>query len=181
MRQTASVITLCIIMLAVGSGYATATPTDGMEIYNACGAVSAYCTAGTTTHGCVPSIGGTGTPSASASSGFTIAVANVEGQKSGLVFYGVSGATAAAWGTGTSLLCVKAPTQRTTNQNSGGTTNACDGALSLDWNAYIAAHPAALGQPFAVGDSVWAQGWFRDPSASKTTNLSNGLRFVLCP
>jgi formylglycine-generating enzyme required for sulfatase activity len=28
---------------------------------------------------------------------------------------------------------------------------------------------------------IHAQGWFRDPGAPKQTNLSNGLRFTLCP
>jgi hypothetical protein len=53
--------------------------------------------------------------------------------------------------------------------------------LSIDWNAYIASHPSALGQPFAGGETVWAQAWFRDPPAPKTTNLSDGLVFVVGP
>jgi hypothetical protein len=57
----------------------------------------------------------------------------------------------------------------------------CDGVLSEDWNTYIANHPAALGQPFAGGASVWAQAWFRDPPAAKTTNLSDGLEFTVAP
>jgi hypothetical protein len=138
-----------------------------------------YCTAGTTSHGCLPSISGIGSPVAGANSGFTIAVANVEGQKQGLIFYGISGRAAVAWGTGSSFLCVKTPTQRTTVQNSGGTALACNGSLSLDFLAFIAAHPSALGAPFAPGDVVNAQGWFRDPPAPKTTNLSNGLEFTM--
>jgi len=144
----------------------------------------AYCTAGTTTHGCVPSITGTGSASASTGSGFTIAVNNVEGSKSGLIFYGLSntGWTPTTWAVGsTSFLCVKAPTQRTPTQNSGGTLNSCNGALTLDWNTFIATHNGALGTPFVGGETVWAQGWFRDPTAPKTTNLSNGLMFSVHP
>src|SRR6185503_6877374 len=89
--------------------------------------VVTYCTAGTSTNGCVPSIGATGTPSASASSGFVITVANVEGQKQGLLFYGINGRNAVAWGGGSSFLCVKSPTQRMGPQNSGGTAGQCDG------------------------------------------------------
>jgi hypothetical protein len=141
-----------------------------------------YCTPGTTTNGCVPSISGTGTPSGTAGSGFTIAVAGVEGQKSGLIFYGINGPNSIAWsGTSTSFLCVKTPTQRTPAQASGGTAGACDGALAIDWNAYVATNPGALGTPFAGGETVWSQAWFRDPPASKTTNLSAGLRFQICP
>src|SRR5262249_20773945 len=115
---------------------------------------TAYCTAGTTSHGCVPAIQGVGVPSASAGSNFTLLTLSVEGQKSGLVFYGVTSANAAPWGSGsTSFLCVKPPTQRTATSSSGGTVNACDGALSIDWNAYIASHPGALGQPFVGGET----------------------------
>jgi Tol biopolymer transport system component len=141
----------------------------------------AYCTAGTTSNGCLPSISGSGTPSASAPSGFTISVAAVEGQKQGLIFYGVTGRVALAWGTSSSFLCVKAPTQRTPAQNTGGTAGACNGTLSIDWNAYIAANPGALGTPFSAGARVDAQGWFRDPPSPKTTMLSDALEFDLGP
>jgi len=146
-----------------------------------CGATLAYCTAGTTTNGCVPAISGAGTPSASAASGFTLSAANIEGQKQGLFFYSVSGPAASPWGAGSSFLCVKTPTQRMGSLASGGTLNGCDGSFAQDWNAYRATHPLAEGQPFAAGDVVWAQAWFRDPPASKTTNLSDGLEFTLCP
>jgi len=141
-----------------------------------------YCTAGTSTNGCVPSIGATGSPSTAATSGFSINVANVEGQKQGLIFYGVSGRTATVWGAGgTSFFCVKAPTQRMQAQNSGGTLGQCDGALSDDWLAHLAAHPTALGQPFGAGSTVNAQAWYRDPPAVKATSLSNALEFVTLP
>jgi Tol biopolymer transport system component len=147
------------------------------------GGPTAYCTAGTTTHGCVPSIAGTGTPSASASSGFVISVSSVEGLKQGIVFYGIDnlGFTPLAWGPSTSFLCVKTPTQRTAPQNSGGTLNGCDGTFALDWNAFRAANPSALGAPFAPGQHVYAQGWFRDPPSPKSTMLSDGLEFVVQP
>jgi hypothetical protein len=35
--------------------------------------------------------------------------------------------------------------------------------------------------PFSSGASVWAQGYFRDPPGPKTTALSNGLQFSVCP
>jgi hypothetical protein len=167
----------------LGSNPAFGTPDVFVRLVLAtCGSSTAYCTAGTSTNGCVPSISGVGTPSASAGSGFTISIAAVEGQKTGLIFYGVTGALGNPWSpTSTSFLCVKSPTQRTAAQSSGGTAGACDGSLSLDWNAFLAAHPAALGQPFAGGESVWSQGWYRDPPASKTTNLSDGLEFQVCP
>lgn len=149
----------------------TATPTN-----------QAYCTAGTSTNACVPSISAAGVASASAGAGFTLSVVNVDGQRAGLLFYGVAGPLVSPWGAnGSSFLCVKAPTQRMSAQNSGGAAGTCNGVLSEDWNAFIAANPGALGQPFVGGDLVWAQGWYRDPASTKTTALSNALLFGVAP
>src|SRR5262249_34947429 len=147
-----------------------------------CAPVASYCTPGTTVHGCTATIGGTGTPSASATSGFTIAATGVEGQRTGIVFYSASGQLIQPWGTGsTSFLCVKTPTQRTGVQTSGGTTNTCTGTLSLDFNAFRAANPSALGQPMFAGQTFDAQAWFRDPGVVKNTSLSDALEFSLAP
>jgi len=140
-----------------------------------------YCTPGTSTNGCLASIGYTGAPSASGASSFVIDVASVEGQKQGLIFYGVdnTGFTPLAWGT--TFFCVKPPTMRSFPQGSGGTSGMCDGSLTLDWNAFQASMPGALGQPFSVGDHVYAQAWFRDPPSAKTTLFSDALEFVMAP
>jgi hypothetical protein len=53
--------------------------------------------------------------------------------------------------------------------------------MSLDWNAFVANHPGALGAPFSAGQLVEAQGWFRDPPSPKATMLSDALEFALCP
>lgn len=146
--------------------------------------VATFCTAGTTSSGCVASIGATGVASASSSSGFQITATHVEGQRLGIVFYGIDnfGFTPTVWGAGgTSYLCVKAPTQRTGVQVSGGSIGLCDGVLQLDWNAYRAAHPSALGAPLTPGQTIYAQTWFRDPPSPKTTSLSNALEFVVQP
>jgi hypothetical protein len=79
------------------------------------------------------------------------------------------------------LRATKAPTQCMGTQTSGGTTDGCDGTLTEDWNAFMASHPTALGQPLAGGETVWAQAWFRDPAAAKTTNLSDGITFTVAP
>jgi hypothetical protein len=47
--------------------------------------------------------------------------------------------------------------------------------------AYLAGNPLALGNPIAAGTTVNAQGWYRDPPAVKSTNLSNALEFVTLP
>ncbi len=155
---------------------------NGTVIYNCSYAPSivTYCTAGTTTNGCAASISADNQPSVSAANACNISVANVEGQKSGLIFYSITGQHNAVWNA-TSFLCVKSPTQRTGTQISTGTVNACDGTLSLDWNAYQAAHPTALGQPWSAGNKVQLQAWFRDPPAGKATNLSNAIELTYVP
>jgi hypothetical protein len=164
------------------------TPTSGaywddISLTPQCPAITNYCTSGTTSSGCLASIAGIGTPSASATSGFNISVTNVEPLKQGILFYGINntGFTPTPWGTGSSYLCVKAPLQRMGVQNSGGTLGVCNGVLTTDFNAYITANPSALGSPFTAGEHFFAQGWFRDPPSPKTTSLSNALSFVLCP
>jgi hypothetical protein len=164
------------------------TPTSGaywddVSLTPQCPAMTSYCTAGTTSNGCLATISGSGTASASAASGFNIQVHNVEGLKQGILFYGINntGFAPTPWGTGSSYLCVKAPTQRMGTQSSGGTLGACNGVLTTDFNAYRTANPSALGSPFTAGQHVYAQGWFRDPPAPKTTSLSDALSFVLCP
>ena len=152
-------------------------------VVTTCGAATTYCTAGTTTNGCNASIAGSGTPDANAGSGFVLTVSNVEGQKQGLIFYGLNNAgfTPQPWGPSSSFLCVKPPTQRMTNLSSGDTLSQCDGTFATDWNAFIAANPAALGQPFAGSEHVFAQAWFRDPPSPKTTHLSDAIEFLVCP
>jgi len=145
---------------------------------------TSYCTAGTTSHACTAQISGNALPSLSLANACDIAVSGVEGLKSGILFYGVdnTGYTPGVWAPGsTSLLCVKHPTQRTPIQNSGGTFGACDGAFVLDWNAYQTANPLALGNPWSVGARVYAQAWFRDPLAVKSTNLSNAVVLTYVP
>jgi formylglycine-generating enzyme required for sulfatase activity len=143
--------------------------------------VSTYCTAGTTVHGCVPSISGVGIPSAVDPGGFDIVISNVPGQRFGTIFYGFY-QHVTPWAPGSfSFKCIANPTARTGDMSSGGTAGQCNGELRLDFNAWRAAHPTGLGSPFVAGQSFNAQGWFRDPGAPKQTNLSNALRFVLGP
>lgn len=144
------------------------------------GLVLSYCTAGTSTHGCTPAMSATGTPSASATSGFTVSCTGVEGQKFGLIYYGISGKQALPWHGGPSFFCVKTPVQRTPSANSGGTVEVCNGAFSIDFLAYVSANDL-LGEPFSAGDMLWFQTWYRDPPSPGTTNLSNGLQVTMSP
>jgi hypothetical protein len=155
---------------------------DNWEVNGGTPPVVTYCTAGTTTNGCNASITADNNPSVSAANPCNVTASGVEGQKSGIIFYGL-GPNAANWcvAGGTSFLCVKPPTQRTPTQSSGGTSGACDGALVLDWNAYQAANPGALGNPWSAGQHAYVQAWFRDPPACKTTNLSDAVDLTYVP
>jgi hypothetical protein len=146
------------------------------------GLVVTYCTPGLSSSGCLATMSATGVPSVAATSGFVLSAGNVEGQKSGLIFYSLTGPNSAPWGQGSpSFLCVKAPTQRLSTQTTGGSAGACDGGLSIDLLGWLATHPSALGMPFSAGDMLWAQGWYRDPPSAKTTNLSNAIQVTLAP
>lgn len=173
----------------VGAGYARTTlfsglgSMDGLALAGGgCPAPTNYCTSSTTTNGCVPAISATGALSVAAANGCVIDVASVEGQKSGLIFYGASGQVAFPWAPGsTSFFCVKSPTQRTFLQSTGGTNGQCDGALTIDLRNFMATYVGALGSNVSAGDTFQVQSWFRDPPAPKTTNLSNALQIVACP
>jgi len=138
-----------------------------------------YCTAGTTSNGCNATMTlQSGIPSASNAGPAIVAATNVEGAKTGLIFYGIA-RQATAWSpTSSSFLCVKSPTIRSGVQATGGTANACDGTLSLDINAALALQ---TGFPVAAGGLFDIQAWFRDPPAPKTTHLSDALEITLCP
>lgn len=141
-----------------------------------------YCTAGTSSQGCQPILTHTGTPSATATSGFVISAFPIDAQRSATFFYGVNGRQALPWAPGsTSFFCARSPIQRTPALGTGGTIGSCNGLATLDWNAFAASYPGAVGQPYVHGMMINAQCWFRDPPAPKSTNLSDGLEFFVQP
>lgn len=142
-----------------------------------------YCTAGTSTNGCNASMGASGNPSVSQSTACVLTVSQVEGQQSGILFYGLDNAafTPTPWGAGASWQCVRKPTQRTGAQPSGGTAGLCDGALVLDWDAWQLAVPNRPGSPWSAGDKFYVQAWYRDPPAPRSSNLSDALELTYLP
>jgi hypothetical protein len=146
-------------------------------------APAVYCTAGTTTHGCSASITASANPKLAHTTPCQITIAGVEGQKVGVIFYGLA-KQLIPWctgGIGTSTLCVKPPILSTTAQGSGGVGGQCNGAFQLDWNAYQVAHPSALGTPWTASERVFVQAWFRDPQACRSMNLSNAVVLAYQP
>jgi hypothetical protein len=137
---------------------------------------SVYCTAKTTSSGCTPTLSVSGTPSASASSGFTILASQVEAKNFGIFFFGTSGPASIPFQGG--FLCVQSPVTRVAPQPAGGSA-ACSGAYSLDFNAWLAANRPDLRAP---GESFYAQCWFRDPPDPVSgTGLTDAVWFVLAP
>jgi hypothetical protein len=149
------------------------------------GPPAVYCTAKVNSLGCLPSIGSSGAASATATSGFIVTCSNVRNNKTGLLFYGVSGRAANPYQGGT--LCVSWPIKRTPGVFSGGApapANDCSGVYSIDMNAF--AQGSLGGVPLAAlrspGTGVDCQWWGRDPGfpAPVNTTLSGGLEYFVC-
>ncbi|HTF89664.1 MAG TPA: hypothetical protein VK843_14715 [Planctomycetota bacterium] len=143
-----------------------------------------YCTAKLNSLGCTPAIGGAGSSSASASSGFQVSGANVRNNKPGILLYGSTGRAATPFSGG--ILCVNGPLRRVQGLSSGGTPNPandCSGVYSVDMNAFSAGllggNPAAF--LLVPGTVVDCQYWGRDPgfASPNNTTLTNGLEYVI--
>ena len=139
-----------------------------------------YCSAGTSASGCAVTLSSSGTPSATAASGFDLVGLDLEGAKDGLFFFSANGRQANAWGNGSSFQCVVPPVMRGGLLTGSGTPGACDGSLSQDLNARWTAKPT---QNPGAGALVQAQLWYRDPqnTSNQSTSLSDAVEFVVCP
>jgi hypothetical protein len=146
----------------------------------ACGDVVNYCTPGSSASGCQATMSSTGTPSATAASGFSVIATGVEGAKDGLFFYGVNGQQTNSWGSGTSFQCIVPPVFRAGLLTGVGTAGACDGTFSQDLTALWTSNP--LKNPGEAAQ-VEVQLWYRDPfnTSNQTTSLSDGISFSVCP
>lgn len=142
-----------------------------------------YCVSGTSINGCKATISASANPSATFAGPCTIQVTNVEGQRTGAIFYSTMGRAGTPWCPfgGSSYLCMLLPLQRTTPQNSGGTSLACDGTFTLSWNAWHAANPGAPGNFITAGTEIDLQCWYRDPGNCRQTSLSNAVEVTMLP
>jgi hypothetical protein len=171
--------------VATHSGRAVAGAPTADRVYsflnhNLC---ETYCAAGTSASGCQAQITATGTPSASAASGFALSASAVEGDKDGLFYFGANGRIANVWGNGTSFQCVLPPVTRAGFQSGTGTPGVCDGAFLQDLNAlWCPTCPSPQKNPGA-GAIVQAQLWYRDPqnTSNQTTSLSAATEFTVQP
>ncbi len=138
------------------------------------GSLLTYCTAKTSSIGCIPAINGLGTPSLAAPGSFFAQVTLADGMQNGLMYFGVQGQASAPFFGGT--LCVGGTLYRLGVKNSGGTMGTCSGSFSTSLSGMLA-EPSG-GPLLVVGQTVNAQQWYRDPPS---VGLSNGLQFVICP
>jgi hypothetical protein len=144
-----------------------------------CGTWS-YCTAKTNSLGCVPQIGFSGSPSASAGSGFLVSASNLRNNQSGMLLYSVHGRAATPFHGG--ILCLAGPFNRTAVQNSGGSPAGadCTGQLSYDFNVRIA---SGIDPALVPGVHVDVQYYTRDSGFAPPDNigLTNALEFTIGP
>lgn len=138
----------------------------------------AYCTGKTSSAGCVPSIGWSGSPSASSATPFTITASSVVNQKFGFLLYGHTSSFAPFQA---ATLCVAQPFRRTPAQPTGGTAtgNNCTGSMSFDFDAWM---QSGADPSLVLGTTISAQYYYRDTldPTGFGSGLSNGLRFAIC-
>jgi hypothetical protein len=160
--------------------FGAAVDLGGYERRGDCGLT--YCTAGSSSAGCQAFLCASGVPSATASSGFVVAVDTVQGGMSGMFFYGIdTGPKASNWGTSSSYRCVEPPVVRAGLESTGGSSGTCDGSVSKDFNDYWRNAPPA--KVPGCGSTVYMQFWYRDPqsTSNQTTGFSNALQFKIEP
>lgn len=135
--------------------------------------IERYCTAKTSSAGCVPTIQWSGRPSF-LTNDFVLSANQVINNRVGLLFWGVSAVSLPFAG---GVLCVE-PFARTPIQLSGGSASGidCSGSWSFPFDA---AYMNARG--LAPDDVVFAQYWGRDPGFAfpSSVMLSDAVRFVV--
>jgi hypothetical protein len=144
------------------------------------GIACSFCTASTTSLGCVPTMTTSGVPSASSTGGFTVSVVGTEGDRIGIAFFNSYAGYTSKWTpASTSYLCMQSA-GRMPPLISTGTQGQCDGVYTWDWTAHLATNPS-LAALYVAGRPVFFQSWFRDPPAPTGTNLSGGIQFLMQP
>jgi len=140
-----------------------------------------YCPEGENSLGCATALTVSGTPSASAGTGFTVSANGILNGQTVVLFYSLTGADDRVFYAGT--LCIEQPFLLGPIASSGGGgppgTN-CLGNVQFDLNAFGSQNPGA---GWTVGTSVWIQAIHRDPGfhPSRGAVLTNAVVFAMGP
>jgi hypothetical protein len=135
-----------------------------------------YCGAKSSSAGCLPVIGSSGSAALSGPGDLSLFARQLPAESIGLFLFSRSPAELPL---GSGTLCVLPPLERSTPASTGGATSGpCAGRLEL---ALPPAALAALG--WQVGDLLHAQAWIRDPGHpdGSAATLSDALGVLLCP
>ncbi|MBK8180906.1 MAG: FG-GAP repeat protein [Planctomycetes bacterium] len=160
----------------VAGSYKEVITGAGVLFSGACAPPGTYCSAKVNSLGCVPAISFTGNPSLATTDNFHIRVSNAINNKPGLVFYGLRPSALPLTG---GVRCVDQILHRSAGQSSGGNQppNDCSGVFD-----FFLSQADLVADNFAVGQTLYAQVWYRDPGfpAPGNAGLSDALRFTIC-
>ena len=167
--------------LLVGASYSGGPngATNGMVyvLRRSDASVVTYCPPSPSSNNCRASVSTSGTASIAHGSPFEVRVTQVEGARSGFLFWS-NQASSLPFAGGPLLRCVGAPAVRLGPLDAGGTVGECDGVMSLDFAAWARQHPRKAPVP---GTPIHLQAWFGDPTSSTGAGLSDAVEFSLQP
>lgn len=133
-----------------------------------------YCEPTLNSQGCAATIYTEGIPSLSNPNPFLIHADQVITQNFGFLVYGFAAGDLPLF---EGRLCVAPPFNRRPPVT-GGNGNACSGHLTEDFGTHL----QSLSDPaLTVGVPIYAQFWYRDPSAPTGSNFTQALSFVVQP
>jgi len=147
-----------------------------VQLFQALDDPTTYCTAKTSSAGCLPTVGWSGTPGILDADPLVVSAVDVPMAKNGLMFYGLSGAAVLPFVGGT--LCAAPPLRRTGIQSSGGSMpDACSGTLTFDLDAWLA---SGSDPQLTPGVLIHGQFWMRDRLDPFGVGLSNAIALFVC-
>jgi hypothetical protein len=136
--------------------------------------------------GCLPDVAWVGAPDVAqinhaGPSDFVVTFSSMSEHRACIPILAKGAPIALAWST-ESTRCFPNPFFRTLLLSTGDTNgvSTCGGAVSLDVEAFLQSGNPVL-TPAAVGDDYIVQTWYRDPASTKRTQMTDAVRFTVCP